>query len=460
MNLSTYLNLHALLQTDTAAHEEKRAFGLEYEAFKKKPLTQLELWVKANQKRLPLPLLSERISGYLYGITLTLGVLAFFLGFFSGIVLLSYSGHEPVNVIYFMAMVILLPIITMILALFSMARANASRSFLVHISPAYWMEKILRLLPGRVQQTLEELHINPSLLNWLIIRRSQLLALLFSIGLLLALLVMVVTKDIAFAWSTTLHVAPEEFHALLETIAMPWKGFFPSAVPSLELIEQSQYFRLGERLDPQMVENASKLGEWWKFLAFATLVYAIILRVGMWMVSIIGYRQALKRSFLNLDGVQTLLKTMNEPLITTSSPQFEKQFEGKGNHYAQEIHAFDNSYDRTLGWAMSEEMLPVLNDVMQIISPVLENVGGTNTLDEDREVVLKSKGEVLFYVKAWEPPTMDFVDFLESLAKVAEKIIVAPVGMSENGYRPKENELAVWGRKLQDLGEKKVWLKV
>jgi len=197
MNLTTYLNLYALLRTDNTTAEEKRAFGLEHEALKEKPLAQLQLWTEANRKRLSRPLLSETVSGYLYGITLTLGVIAFFLGFFSGIALLSYSGHEPVNVIYFMAMVILLPLITMTLALFSMVRANASRSFLVHISPAYWMEKVLRLLPGRVQQSLEELHINPSLLNWLIIRRSQLLALVFSIGLLLALLAMVVTKDMS-----------------------------------------------------------------------------------------------------------------------------------------------------------------------------------------------------------------------------------------------------------------------
>ena len=460
MNLASYLDLYALLRSGKSTREEQRVFGLEHERLKENPLRLLQLWVEANRKHLQRPLLSETVSGYLYGITLTLGVIAFFLGFLSGIALLSYSGHEPVNVIYFMVMVVLLPLITMTLALFSMARANASRSFLVHISPAYWMEKVLRLLPGKVQQSLEELHINPSLLNWLIIRRSQLLALIFSVGLLLALLSMVVTKDIAFAWSTTLHVSSQEFHTLLETIAFPWKGLFPSAVPSLELIEQSQYFRLGEKLDPQMVENASKLGEWWKFLAFATLFYAIILRLGMWAVSVIGYRQALKRSFLNLDGVRSLLKAMNEPLITTSSPQHEKQFGGNGNHYAQEIRTFDSSYDRTLGWAMSEEVLPVLNDAMQIISPVLEDVGGTNTLDEDREIVLRSKGEVLLYVKAWEPPTMDFADFLESLAKVADKIIVAPVGTAPDGYRPKESELAVWGRKLWDLGEKKVWLKV
>jgi len=460
MNLTDYLDLYVLLRTDKSTPEEKRAFGLEHENLKADPLGQLKLWMEVNLKRIPKPLPSEKISAYLYGITLTLGIAAFFLGLFSGIALLSYSGHEPVNVIYFMAMVILLPLVTMTLALFSMARANASRSFLVHISPAYWMEKVLRLLPGKVQQSLEKMQVNPSLLNWLVIRRSQLLALLFSIGLLLALLGMVVTKDIAFAWSTTLHISAQEFHALLEAIALPWKGLFPSAVPSLELIEQSQYFRLGEKLDPQMVQNASKLGEWWKFLAFSTLFYAIILRFLMWMISLVGYKRALKRSLLNLDGVSSLLETMNEPLITTSSPQAEKDFNGKGNHYAREIHTLDSSYDRTLGWAMAEEILPVLNDAMQVISPVLEDVGGTNTLDEDREIVLRSKGEVLFYVESWEPPTMDFVDFLEALAKVADKIIVAPVGMAPDNYLPKENELAVWGRKLQSLNEEKVWLKV
>lgn len=458
MNLVSYLDLYALLKSDRSTREEKRAFGLEHEG--ENPLKLLLLWTQQNRGWLKKPLLSETVTGYLYGITLTLGVVAFFLGLFSGVALLSYSGHEPVNVVYFMAMVILLPLMTMTLALFSMLRANRSRSFLVHISPAYWMEKILRLLPGKVQSSLEELQVNPSLLNWLVIQRSQLLALIFSVGLLVALLGMVVTKDIAFAWSTTLHVSAKEFHALLEAIALPWSSFFPGAVPSLELIEKSQYFRLGERLDPEMVHNASQLGEWWKFLAFATLFYAIILRFVFWMISIAGYKRALKRSFLNLDGAQVLLKQMDEPLITTSSPKEEKVFETRGNHYAREVATYENAYDVTLGWAMSHNDLVLLNDAMKIISPVIEDVGGTNTLDEDREILLKVKGEVLFYVKAWEPPTMDFVDFIEALAKVAEKIVVMPVGTAQNGYRPREKELSVWGRKLQSLGEKKVWLKI
>ena len=459
MNLKDYINFYELLKTYKGTREENRAFGLETKDINFSPFKQIVLWVNTHKNKLQNPSLSEMFSSYLYGITLTLVMIAFFLGFFSGVGLLSYSGHEPVNVIYFMAMVVLLPLVTMTLTLFSMFRANASQSLLVHISPAFWMEKMLRFLPKKAQSSLQELKINPLLSNWLIIKRSQLLALMFSLGLLIALLGMVITKDIAFAWSTTLQVSPKEFHALLYTLAFAWRDFFPWAVPSVELIEQSQYFRLGEKLDTQMIQNASKLGEWWKFLAFATLFYAILLRFGMWLLSMFGFKKALKRSFLSLESASTLLKEMNEPIITTSAIEEKKNFVPKGSHYMQEVEDLDSSYDRTLGWAMSDEELTVLNDSMKVITPKAFDVGGTNSLEEDSEIISKCQGEVLFYVKSWEPPTMDFVDFLEALTEAVDKVILIPVGTAEDTYLPKSKELEMWGRKLQTLKNEKVWLK-
>jgi hypothetical protein len=433
MKLKTYLNLYELLKTHKGTQDENRAFGLKYAKLKSEPVKQLVAWTGKHTSELRKPLLSDTFSTYLYGMTLTLVIIAFFFGFFSGIALLSYSGHEPVNVIYFMAMVVLLPLVTMTLTLFSMFKANASQSLLVHISPAFWMEKMLRFLPKNIQSSLQELKINPLLSNWLIIKRSQLLALMFSVGLLVALLGMVITKDIAFAWSTTL------------------------PVPSVELIEQSQYFRLGEKLDMQMIQNASKLGEWWKFLVFATLFYAILLRFGMWFLSMFGFKKALKRSFLSLEGASTLLREMNEPIITTSATVEKKNVVPQGSHYMQEVEDLDGSYDRTLGWAMSEKEL--VNDAMQVIAPMAFDVGGTNSLEEDSEIISKCQGEVLFYVKSWEPPTMDFVDFLEELTRVVDKVILTPVGTVEDRYLPKTKELEMWGRKLQTLNSEKVWLK-
>lgn len=459
MDLRTYLNFYALLKTHKGTQEENRLFGLAHIKLKNEPVKQLSAWTKKHTHRLKKPLLSDHFSTYLYGMTLTLVMIVFLLGFFSGLGLLSYSGHEPVNVIYFMAMVVLVPLMTMSLTLVSMFRANASQNLLVHISPAFWMEKILRLLPKSVKTSLQELKINPLLGNWLIIKRSQLLSLVFSVGLLLALLGMVVTKDIAFAWSTTLQISPKEFHGIISTLAFAWRDIFPWAVPSVDLIEQSQYFRLGEKLDIQMIQNASRLGEWWKFLAFATLFYAILLRAGMWLLSMLGFKKALKSSFLGLEGANTLLREMNEPLITTSEAEEKKSFVFNDSHYVQEVEDLDSSYDRTLGWAMSNEEVRILNESMQIITPMAFDVGGSNTLEEDSEIISKCRGEVLFYVKSWEPPTMDFVDFLEALTQVADKVILVPVGTVEDAYLPRSKELEVWGRKLQQISSDKVWLK-
>jgi hypothetical protein len=133
---------------------------------------------------------------------------------------------------------------------------------LVHLSPAYWMENLLLLLPGKSREMIDKLKINPLLANWIVIRRSQELALAFSVGLFLALLLVVASEDIAFAWSTTLQITPEGFHRFLNTVALPWREWLPQAVPSVELIEQSHYFRLGGKLSREMVAHASQMGEW------------------------------------------------------------------------------------------------------------------------------------------------------------------------------------------------------
>ena len=460
MNLKHYFDLYELLQNDNSSKEQRRAFGLKYSNLKENPKEQLLNWIKERNKTLVYPLLSETFSSYLYGITLTLVFVAFVLGLISGIGLLSYNGSEPVNVIYFIAMVVFIPLVTMTLTFFSMIRANNRQSVLIHLSPAFWMEKIIQLLPYKMQNNFKNIKINPLLANWIVIKRSQIIALAFSFGLLFSLLVMVITKDIAFAWSTTLHISGKDFHYFLNILASPWKEWFPWAVPSIELIEQSQYFRLGDKLSENMVLNASKLGEWWKFLAFATLFYAILLRFIMYLLSSLGLHLALKKSLFTLEGVRRLLRDMNESIISTHAQDYEKyDARIKKEGMLQSISKLDASYDMVQGWAMSEEQLYVLNDAMNIITPMVYDVGGTNTLEEDAEIINKSHGEVLLYVKAWEPPTMDFMDYVEALVMQVDKVVIVAVGTEDNAYKANEKMKNIWAKKLLQLESKKVWLK-
>ncbi|MCF6245562.1 MAG: DUF2868 domain-containing protein [Sulfurovum sp.] len=460
MDLKSYLNLYELLESNTSTREENRAFGLVHVLDKNRPARQLIAWEKEHRHKLHHPTMSEKSTSYLYYVTLVLSIVVFILGLFSGIALLAYSGHEPVNVIYFMSMVVFFPLLTMSLALFSMLRANRAQSLLVHTSPAFWMEKILSYLPSNIQEGMKEIKINPLLVNWIVIKRSQLIALFFSLGLFISLLAMVVTKDIAFAWSTTLDITPEVFHGFLNTLALPWRDVYPWAVPSIELIESSQYFRLGDKLSEEMIGNASKLGEWWKFLAFATIFYALILRLVMYVVSTLGYQYALKKSLISLKGASYILNNMNTPIITTNATVDEHVVSSLSKDM-QYVRTLDASYDFVQGWAISTSQIVVLNDAMQVMSQSILEVGGSNTLAEDSAIAHKSFGEVLLYVKAWEPPTLDIIDYIEELAKNTKKIIVYPIGTQDEMYQSKEKFINIWIGKLSMIdNNQKIWIKI
>jgi len=460
MNLETYIDLQQLLQQDRTTHEQNRAFGLSHQD--EDDTAKLIDWRDEHLSDLTKPRLGAEVTRYLYGVTLVLGVISLILGVLSGVGLLSYSGKEPVNVIYFMAMVVFVPLFTMSLAIWSMVKAGKAHSTLVHISPAYWMERIMSYLPNNARVMIEKIQINPLLVNLVAIKRSQLLALLFSIGLFIALMWKVSTEDLAFAWSTTLQITPKEFHDFLSTIALPWRSALPSAVPSIELIEQSHYLRLGGKLDTQMINNAANLGQWWKFLAMSTLFYAIFLRFLLWIVASVRLSHATDKSAKNLPNAQKVLYEMNTPLVSSQANKPEQEFVRSSVSFERICTPTDSdysaNYDTVLGWAMSEEELRIIKDSLVISSEYLTDVGGTNTLSEDANIAKSLNGDVLLIVKAWEPPTMDIVDFLDELSSSVAKITVLPIGSAKDEYKSDSGEFDVWARKLQENDNKKVWL--
>jgi len=456
MNLKRYLNLQHFLHTLPSNHEENRAIGLAHKT--DTASQQLMAWEAYHQERSGLAQSAVQFCSYLYGASVGMGMVVLLLGIFTGIGLLHYSGDTPVNVIYFLVIAILLPAVSMLLSLVSMLRVGHTHGLLIHLSPAYWMERIASILPV-AQRYREKLpSIDSELSAWLVIKRAQMLGWLFSAGLLLALLGTIATQDIAFAWSTTLEITAEGFHRFLALLAWPWHTFCPAAVPSVALIEQSQYYRLGQSVGSDMAAHAAVLGQWWRFLACATLFYALVMRLGVWLVASWGYRRALHRALLKLEGAQRVLYEMNTPLVTTEAPVSEPRFRQTQQGYSRRCTAGAVSYDIAVGWAMEREEVALLNDALQLRSSLQGVVGGRHTLEEDRSAVQNFSGEILLYVKAWEPPTMELVDMLMMLSERAARIALLPVGMAEDRFQVDEKTWAIWERKLAQLDHPKVWL--
>ncbi len=454
MRIAHYLDLRQLYDRTPLEHEANRALGLELEG--RTPLEQVDGWRVRHLPRLEGERWSRTYERYRYGIGLTLGAVAFVLGLITGAALLSYSGREPVNVIYFLAVAVAIPLVTMVLTLVALLRADRPHNALVHLAPASWMAKIAGLLGHRGPPAMT---LPPPVANRLVIVHSQQMALWFSLGLLLALVGIVATRDIAFAWSTTLRIDPQTFHRITEMIAGPWHRLVPTAVPSLELITQSQYYRLGGTVDSELVRHAEMLGAWWRFLAMATLVYAVGLRLAVWLFARMSLQRAAMKAILAMPQTRQLLHEMNTPLVDPRAQEGETRFVEGASEYPRVLQGPLPRTSWAIGWAMEPERIGVVLDALGGAAERIAPVGGRQSLAEDTRLIAETAGaEVLLLVKAWEPPTMEWVDLVTDLAGSAQRVIVVPTGMPDEAFVPQSDHVAVWERKLVAIDLPKVWL--
>ena len=100
------------------------------------------------------------------------------------------------------------------------------------------------------------LHVRRSLYShlqpWLLLELTQSFGVAFNLGAVSGALGYLLFTDIAFYWSTTLPwLSPGRFHGITSALALPWSSIFPDAVPSLFLVQATQYSRLaGESVAP------------------------------------------------------------------------------------------------------------------------------------------------------------------------------------------------------------------
>lgn len=233
---------------------------------------KLDIWLSLNLTKSPSA--GQRIESGLRWLKALVSVAGFFLGTAFMAALVSYDGSHQVNVLWLLGFTLLQLVLSLLALVYLLRRREQLPiiSELVGHLPS-WLYKgpLRRLLAAPVmahEKGLQQLH-TPALLLL-----TQRFALWFSLAALLTLLAYIVLQDIAFGWGTTLIVTPAALHGLVDTLALPWSWLWPSAVPSLELIETSRFYRLVEA----DVNNPAALGAWWGFLFMTWLIYAVLPR--------------------------------------------------------------------------------------------------------------------------------------------------------------------------------------
>jgi len=455
ITVKSYLDLVQLLKHYQGTHEENRSFGLKYQL---DTLPLLKLWKEKNLHRISEPLHSKSYLHYLTVFTYLFSFLFLLFGLLTGFTLLAYSGKEPVNVIYLLLVMVGLPLFSIILTLLSMYTGTLGAKFFNHFSPLYYLEKIINFFYFSKKVDLPKVSLSSTMTKWIFLDKLQRFSLLFGMGLLVALVLTIISKDIAFAWSSTLEINAVTFQQTLAYLATPWQAIFPSAVPTLELVEVSHYYRLGEQLDSNMIQNADKLGAWWKFLAMAMVFYAILLRIALWVWIHFSLQRTVRQEFFAIAGVDQLLSEFTTPFVSTQAPSVENHLDLSVSEVVLADSDLEKEYSAVLGWNYSEENLHLIVDAFAVTSNALVVVGGKNSFGEDQATIESLKRSILVYVKAWEPPTMDFMDFLEDVLdkESVTRVNICPLGTSSNRYASKPRDLQVWLNKLEKISSPKL----
>ncbi|WP_141734106.1 DUF2868 domain-containing protein [Oligoflexus tunisiensis] len=197
--------------------------------------------------------------------------------------LLTYDGHHPVNVLPFLSLFVLVPLL-FLLVLF----AKGLLAQLFGKLPGGWVTSSSLWILSRVMKknqadlpVLDVWHrlkaLHPRVFAWQAWILSQSFALAFYLTALISFLFYVTVHDYAFAWQTTLRLGPDALGNLVRGVAWPFAWLGPPLVPDQALIQATQYDRFAARYLSSAGQQLA--ADWWPFLAMLMVSYGVLPRL-------------------------------------------------------------------------------------------------------------------------------------------------------------------------------------
>lgn len=277
----------------------------------------------------------------------------------------------------------------------------------------------------------------------------------FALTALLTLLVQVVVSDLAFGWSTTLQASANGYHQLMAALAWPWHAWLPAAVPSLELVEQSRYFRLSESVpaDPGL------LGGWWAFLVMLWLCYVLLPRVILLIVSRTQINRHATRLLCTHAGMAALLERFVTPYVASEQRGDGGQGPLNGGNDQPPGPALPIA-GTLIRWAGAGDEHPALAaHLIRDPSPLILDAGGAASLEQDTHALTGAAQRhqpLVIVTRGWEPPTGELKDFLTDARDILgadTPLILVPLAAQKTFALAQGDALAQWRRFARRHGD-------
>lgn len=422
------------------------------------PLQRLMQWwqqVSEPSDDVQADLLGMRIVRLKTLLSVGLLLIGLFIGVFVASAALAYDGSYPVNLLLLLGVLVGLPLLLLIATLLTLpgwlpGRRSLSETFAALSLGRWAMSWLDRIVSGSESGSLFDPARYSAFTRWQLVLFSQWFAVGFFLGVLLSMWLLVAFSDLAFGWSTTLQLRSESVHGAFSAMAVPWAGWLPQATPDLALTEASRYQRGAESFD------VSRLGEWWPFVMMTVLTYGLLPRGLLLIAGAWRLRRATRQWLLNNPEITALLDRLDSPELSfAAAPEPPGTLEAPRVLAPIPLAAQDGValliWNEALSVAQAQEFAA---QVLMVPAGSLHEFSiRDSAADQEQKLAALgtqlSGGERLIIIaKGWEPPLLEFLDFLTAVRARCPQtsIAVAPVDVSGRAILDTDRE--VWARTL------------
>lgn len=342
----------------------------------------------------------------LRAISVMIALIAFILGLLASVAALSGDEYGRVNLLLSLFLFALLPAFGLLAtAVFlSLGRRSGIAALLVE----------LRVTPKRFAALLAR-QGGAAQRQRILFSLSQGWLLSFVAGNLLGFALMLLAMDISFVWRSTLLEA-SDLLPVLDFVAMPW-SFWSAAQPSLEMLSQTQDFRL-----QGSPNDANYVGQWWRFLLAAQLCYSLLPRTLLWLIG----KNRLARKTETLSTELNLNGAAAKPIS-----EIDRLAES-----VTEIPVDSILFD------LAHTPDSLLSDIGERLQVATIHRTPVDLHSQLQRVDYANSPALVVLVRSWEPPLAELADSLreELTAEQQSNLFIAPIDWVS---APQKNERLV-----------------
>ena len=441
----------------------------------------LSAWLQALRDRQQGSAVSTAIMTGYRGLSYLLVLFGFLSGAGVAQALLYYDGRTPVNVGAFLLAVVGVQVVLLagaVLALLLMrvwsnipilsdVRALL-RFFASRLEPA--IDRVGRQLPSDLRdrwavarsRLRTRARLYQPVEQWWLVELTQLFGIAFNLGVLLLCLRLIYFSDLAFGWSTTAEaLGTDTMYRIVRTMAAPWAWLAPAAVPSFELVEQSQFSRLQGGFRAEVTDVF--VGQWWRFLVASVVTYGLLPRVLIWGAARSLRAWALVRLPLDTPDVERVVQRLRTPYVETQAvgvpPPSAAEPKGNVEALPRPAPADAGKGCVVIRWRDVPAASELLTDSIAKtfgyqLSAVMDAGGVDVSVDADSQRRAADTDQPLIVLaEAWEAPDKGLRRYLRALRTAAgpeRPIYVALVGegTTESLAAPATDDVALWRDRL------------